>query len=69
MHVLVQPLATTGHRATGSMHMYAPNFYGGNGIVGAQVALGAGIALALKSLHVHGGFILTFTCYTQLPTL
>ncbi|WAR07517.1 ODPA-like protein [Mya arenaria] len=32
----------------GSMHMYAPNFYGGNGIVGAQVPLGAGIALAYK---------------------
>lgn len=32
----------------GSMHMYGHEFYGGNGIVGAQVPLGAGVALAHK---------------------
>lgn len=32
----------------GSMHMFAENFYGGNGIVGAQVPLGAGMAFAQK---------------------
>jgi len=32
----------------GSMHMFAHEFYGGNGIVGAQVPLGAGIAWAQK---------------------
>jgi len=34
----------------GSMHMFTHEFYGGNGIVGAQVPLGAGIAWAHKYL-------------------
>ncbi|XP_039274411.1 pyruvate dehydrogenase E1 component subunit alpha, mitochondrial-like [Styela clava] len=44
----------------GSMHMYNYNFYGGNGIVGAQVPLGAGIALAHKYKEDGG---ICVTCY------
>ncbi len=32
----------------GSMHMFTPTFFGGNGIVGAQVPVGAGIAFTQK---------------------
>jgi pyruvate dehydrogenase E1 component alpha subunit len=44
----------------GSMHMYLPkgNFYGGNGIVGAQIPLGAGLAFAHK-YKKDGGLAVT----------
>ncbi|KII88261.1 hypothetical protein PLICRDRAFT_54103 [Plicaturopsis crispa FD-325 SS-3] len=35
----------------GSMHIFTPSFFGGNGIVGAQVPLGAGIAFAQQYLE------------------
>jgi pyruvate dehydrogenase E1 component alpha subunit len=44
----------------GSMHIFTPSFFGGNGIVGAQVPLGAGIALAQQYL---GKKTATFALY------
>ncbi|KAF7318333.1 Pyruvate dehydrogenase E1 component subunit alpha [Mycena chlorophos] len=35
----------------GSMHIFTPSFFGGNGIVGAQVPLGAGVAFTQKYLN------------------
>ncbi|KAI9317165.1 dehydrogenase E1 component-domain-containing protein [Dichotomocladium elegans] len=44
----------------GSMHIFGPSFFGGHGIVGAQVPLGAGLAFANKYLDNKAA---TFTLY------
>lgn len=44
----------------GSMHIFTPTFFGGNGIVGAQVPVGAGIAFAQQYLNNPS---VTFTLY------
>jgi hypothetical protein len=36
------------HGKGGSMHIFTPTFFGGNGIVGAQVPIGTGVAFAQK---------------------
>lgn len=46
----------------GSMHMYWKHMYGGNGIVGAQVPLGIGLAFAGKYLKNDA---VTFTLYGE----
>eukprot|EP01133_Synstelium_polycarpum_P007446 gene7446-8712_t len=43
----------------GSMHMFTRNFYGGNGIVGAQCPVGAGLAFAQK-YNKTGNVALTY---------
>jgi len=48
------------HGKGGSMHIFTPRFFGGNGIVGAQVPVGAGIALAQKYMGHKNA---TFTLY------
>ncbi|EKM76163.1 hypothetical protein AGABI1DRAFT_115931 [Agaricus bisporus var. burnettii JB137-S8] len=48
------------HGKGGSMHIFTPTFFGGNGIVGAQVPVGTGISFAQKYL---GEKHCTFTLY------
>lgn len=61
--ILAELMGRTGGTSRGkggSMHMFAHEFYGGNGIVGAQVPLGAGIAFAQKYLDKKN---VTFALY------
>jgi len=47
------------HGKGGSMHIFTPSFFGGNGIVGAQVPIGAGVSFAQKYMgDKHATFAL-----------
>ncbi|KAF5323762.1 hypothetical protein D9619_012890 [Psilocybe cf. subviscida] len=48
------------HGKGGSMHIFTPSFFGGNGIVGAQVPVGAGVSFAQKYM---GQKTCTFAMY------
>lgn len=48
------------HGKGGSMHIFTPSFFGGNGIVGAQVPVGAGVSFAQKYM---GEKTATFALY------
>ncbi|KAI0851025.1 dehydrogenase E1 component-domain-containing protein [Daldinia vernicosa] len=44
----------------GSMHMFTKGFYGGNGIVGAQVPVGAGLAFAHKYNNTKNAAVILY---------
>ncbi|KAI0024924.1 dehydrogenase E1 component-domain-containing protein [Xylariomycetidae sp. FL0641] len=44
----------------GSMHMFTKGFYGGNGIVGAQVPVGAGLAFAHKYMDRKSAAVILY---------
>ena len=47
------------------MHMFYKGFYGGNGIVGAQVPMGAGLGFAHK-YRKDGAFSLPFRLFRRV---
>lgn len=57
---LTGKLHGTCHGKGGSMHMYREHFYGGHGIVGAQIALGTGLGFAHKYRNERN---VSFTLY------